>query len=186
MLPKLAPSQPAPCYPDYNARENSLQLSNPDKRNLPSNPEPKGPLVQIDGGYFCKTPYILDKCVPKSWFTPPPLPPIRTPRPPKPTLLRRPPDRRPAGDSSPTMSSTATARRPSSTTPDEDPLSISSSHRINRPVLHRHCGHHCPRPSPTSPRAPSCPTASPSTTGPSQEPPQRARRPLLPSSLSLC
>ena len=53
-----------------------------------------------------------------------------------PTLLRRPPDRRPAGDSSPTTSSTATARRPSSTAPDEDPLSISSSRRISRPVLH--------------------------------------------------
>lgn len=53
-----------------------------------------------------------------------------------PTLLRRPPDRRPAGDSSLTTSSTATARRPSSTAPDEDPLSISSSRRISRPVLH--------------------------------------------------
>ena len=53
-----------------------------------------------------------------------------------PTLLRRPPDRRPAGDSSPTTSSTAKARRPSSTAPDEDPLSISSSRRISRPVLH--------------------------------------------------
>ena len=53
-----------------------------------------------------------------------------------PTLLRRPPDRRPAGDSSPTTSSTATARRPSSTALDEDPLSISSSRRISRPVLH--------------------------------------------------
>ena len=53
-----------------------------------------------------------------------------------PTLLRRPPDRRPAGDSSPTTSSTATARRPSSTAPDEDPLLISSSRRISRPVLH--------------------------------------------------
>ena len=56
---------------NYNARENSLQLPNPDTRNPPSNPEPKGPLVQIGGGYFCNTPYILDKRVPKSWFTPP-------------------------------------------------------------------------------------------------------------------
>ena len=56
---------------NYNARENSLQLPNPDTRNPPSNPEPKGPLVQIGGGYFCNTPYILDKHVPKSWFTPP-------------------------------------------------------------------------------------------------------------------
>ena len=69
---------------NYNARENSLQLPNPDTRNPPSNPEPKGPLVQIGGGYFCNTPYILDKCVPKSWFTPShrPLFAIRNPRPP--------------------------------------------------------------------------------------------------------
>ena len=51
-------------------------------------------------------------------------------------LLRRPPDHRPAGDSSPTTSSTARARLPSSTAPDEDPLSISSSRRISRPILH--------------------------------------------------
>ena len=56
---------------NYNARENSLQLPNPDTRNPPSNPEPKGPLVQIGGGYFCNTPYILEKRVPKSCFTPP-------------------------------------------------------------------------------------------------------------------
>ena len=61
---------------NYNARENSLQLPNPDTRNPPSNPEPKGPLVQIGGGYFCNTPYILDKRVPKSWF-PLPSPPFR-------------------------------------------------------------------------------------------------------------
>ena len=54
---------------NYNARENSLQLPNPDTRNPPSNPEPKGPLFQIGGGYFCNTPYILDKRVPKSCFT---------------------------------------------------------------------------------------------------------------------
>ena len=70
---------------------------------------------------------------------PSPPPPFRhrgrqNPR--NPPLLRRPPDRRPAGDSSPTTSSTATARRPSSIAPDEDPLSISSSRRISRPVLH--------------------------------------------------
>ena len=53
-----------------------------------------------------------------------------------PMLLHRPPDRRPTGDSSPTTSSTATARRPSSTAPNEDPLSISSSRRISRPILH--------------------------------------------------
>ena len=56
--------------PNYNACEHSLQLPNPDTRNPPSNPEPKGPLVQIGGGYFCNTPYILDKRVPKSCFAP--------------------------------------------------------------------------------------------------------------------
>ena len=55
---------------NYNARENSLQLPNLDTRNPPSNPEPKGPLVQIGAGYFCNTPYILHNDVPKSWFTP--------------------------------------------------------------------------------------------------------------------
>jgi len=75
---------PRLAIPKYNARENSLQLPNPDTRNTPSNPEPKAPLVQIDGGYFCNTPYILDKRVPKSCFTPShhPLFAIRNPRPP--------------------------------------------------------------------------------------------------------
>ena len=53
-----------------------------------------------------------------------------------PTILRPPPHRCPAGASSPTTSSTAIARRPSSTSPDEDPSSISSSRRFSRPVLH--------------------------------------------------
>ena len=44
--------------------------------------------------------------------------------------------RHPAGASSPTTSSTATPRRPSSTVPDEDPSSISSSRRFSHPVLH--------------------------------------------------
>ena len=52
------------------ARENSLQLPNPDTQNPPSNPEPKGPLVQIGAGYFCNTPYISYKRVPESCFTP--------------------------------------------------------------------------------------------------------------------
>ena len=55
---------------NYNTRKTSLQLPNPDMQNPPSNPEPKGPLVQIGGGYFGNTPYILDKRVPKSCFTP--------------------------------------------------------------------------------------------------------------------
>ena len=53
-----------------------------------------------------------------------------------PTLLRPPRHRCPAGASSPTMSSTATARRPSSTSPDVDLSSISPSCRFSRPVLH--------------------------------------------------
>ena len=69
---------------NYNARENSLQLPNPDTRNPPSNPKLKVSLVQIGGGYFCNTPYILDKRVPKSCFTPShrPLFAIQNPRPP--------------------------------------------------------------------------------------------------------
>ena len=41
---------------NYNTRENSLQLPNLDTRNPPSNPEPKGPLVQIGGGTFVTHP----------------------------------------------------------------------------------------------------------------------------------
>ena len=131
--------QPAPCYipkfryrapktsafttrtllsRNYNARENSLQLPNPDTRNPPSNPEPKGPLVQIGGGYFCNTPYILDKRVPVM-LHPLPSPPFRHSKsqaaitsplqPRNPTLLRPPRHRCPAGASSPTTSSTTTA-----------------------------------------------------------------------------
>ena len=53
-----------------------------------------------------------------------------------PTLLHPPPHRCPAGASSPMTLSTATARRPSSTSPDEDPSYISLSRRFSRPVLH--------------------------------------------------
>ena len=42
----------------------------------------------------------------------------------------------PAGAYSPMTPSTATPRRPSSTVPDEDPSSISSSLRFSHPVLH--------------------------------------------------
>ena len=41
---------------NYNTRKNSLQLPNPDMQNPPSNPEPKGPLVQIGGGTFVTDP----------------------------------------------------------------------------------------------------------------------------------
>ena len=91
-------------------------------------------------GYTGNLPYISDKRVPKPWF---PLPSPSSPfihrgrqNPQNPTLLHRPPDRRPVGDSSPTMSSTTTACRPSSTAPDEDPSSISSSRRFSHPILH--------------------------------------------------
>ena len=53
-----------------------------------------------------------------------------------PTLLRPPRHRCPAGASSLMTSSTATARCPLSTSPDEDPSSISSSRRFSRPILH--------------------------------------------------
>ena len=75
-----------------------------------------------------------------------PLPPFRHSKyqaaitsllkPQNPTLLRPPPHRCPVGASSPTTSSTTTARRPSSTSPDEDPSSISPSRWFSRPVLH--------------------------------------------------
>ena len=130
---------------NYNTRENSLQLPNPDTRNLPSNPEPIGPPVQIGGGTFVTHPTFWTSAS-LSHGSPPPiasflpfeipgrhnLPALAA----KPHLLHPPPHRCPAEASSPTTSSTATARRPSSTSPDEDPSSISSSHRFSRPILH--------------------------------------------------
>ena len=89
LVPKI---QPASCYipkiqiscsqnwrlhnprlaiPKLQRAQKLPQLPNPDTRHPPSNPEPKGPLVQIGGGYFCNTPYILDRRVPMSCFTPP-------------------------------------------------------------------------------------------------------------------
>jgi hypothetical protein len=109
---------PRLAIPKLQCAENSLQLPTLDTRNPPSNPEPKGPLVQIGGGYFCNTPYILDKHVPVM-LHPLPSPPFRHSKsqaaitsplqPRNPTLLRPPPHRCPAGASSPTTSSTATA-----------------------------------------------------------------------------
>ena len=55
----------------------------------------------------------------------------KNPRSPTPSSVRH-----PAGASSPTTSSTATPRHPSSTVPDEDPSSISSSRRFSHPILH--------------------------------------------------
>ena len=90
-------------------------------------------------GYFRNLPHISDKRVSKPWF--PTAIPSAHPfvhrgrenprRNPTPCSVRH-----PAGASSPTTSSTATPRRPSSTVPDEDPSSISSSRRFSHPVLH--------------------------------------------------
>ena len=89
-------------------------------------------------GYFHNLPHISDKRVPKPCF-PTPIPSAHpfvhrgreNPRSPTPSSVRH-----PAGASSPTTSSIATPRRPSSTVPDEDPSSISSSRRFSHPVLH--------------------------------------------------
>ena len=98
----------------------------------------KNRLAQIGGGYFRNLPHISDKCVPKPWF-PTPIPSAHpfvhrgreNPRSPTPSFVRH-----PAEASSPTTPSTATPRRPSSTIPDEDPSSISSSRRFSHLVLH--------------------------------------------------
>ena len=60
---------------NYNARENSLQLPNPDTRNPPSNPEPKGPLVQIGGGTFVTHPTFWTSAS-LSHGSPPPIAPF--------------------------------------------------------------------------------------------------------------
>ena len=57
---------------NYNAHENSLQLPNPDMRSPPSNPEPKGPLVQISGGTFVTHPTFWTS-VSLSHGSPPPI-----------------------------------------------------------------------------------------------------------------
>ena len=61
---------------NYNARENSLQLPNPDTRNPPSNPEPEGPLVQIGGGTFVTHPTFCTSAS-LSHGSPLPSPPFR-------------------------------------------------------------------------------------------------------------
>ena len=60
---------------NYNARENSLQLPNPDTRNPPSNPEPKGPLLQIGGGTFVRHPPFWTSAS-LSHASPPPIAPF--------------------------------------------------------------------------------------------------------------
>ena len=58
-----------------NARENSLQLPNPETRNPPSNPELKGPLVQIGGGTFVTHPTFWTSAF-LSHVSPPPIAPF--------------------------------------------------------------------------------------------------------------
>ena len=60
---------------NYNARENSLQLPNPDTRNPPSNLEPKGSLVQIGGGTFVIHPTFWTSAS-LSHGSPPPIAPF--------------------------------------------------------------------------------------------------------------
>ena len=60
---------------NYNARKNSLQLPNPDTRNSPSNPEPKGPLVQISGCTFVTHPTFWTSAS-LSHASPPPIAPF--------------------------------------------------------------------------------------------------------------
>ena len=60
---------------NYNARENSLQLPNPDTRNHPSNLEPKGPVVQIGGGTFVTHPTFWTSAS-LSHASPPPIAPF--------------------------------------------------------------------------------------------------------------
>src|SRR3990170_6492906 len=95
---------------NYNARENSHLLRNPDTRNAHDTPEPKEPPSSNRWGYFRNLPHISDKRVPKPWF-PPPIPSAHpfvhrsreNPRSPTPSSAHH-----LARDSSPTTSSTAT------------------------------------------------------------------------------
>ena len=96
---------------NYKTRENSLQLPNPDTRNPPSNPEPKGPLVHIGGGTFVTHPTFCTSAS-LSHGSPPTIAlfsPFEIPGRHNLSLFRPPPHRYPTKASSPTMSSTATA-----------------------------------------------------------------------------
>ena len=55
--------------------QRALQLPNPDTRNPPSNPEPKGPLVQIGGGTFVTHPTFWTSVF-LSHASPPPITPF--------------------------------------------------------------------------------------------------------------
>ena len=59
---------PRLAIPNYNARENSHLLRNPDTRNARDTPEPKEPPSSNLWGYFHNLPHISDKRVPKPWF----------------------------------------------------------------------------------------------------------------------
>ena len=137
MLRQLPPSQPAPCYSKITTRAKT-----PTSCEIPTREMPVVPLNQRTAsnrwGHFRNLPHISDKRVPKPWF--PTLIPSahpcvhrgrENPRSPTPSSVHH-----PARASSPTTSSTATPRRPSSTVPDEDPSSIWSSRRFSHPVLH--------------------------------------------------
>ena len=137
MLRQLPPSQPAPCYSEITTRAKTPTSCEIPTREMPVVPlNRKNRLNQL--GYFRNLPHISDKRVPKPWFLTP-IPSAHpfvhrgreNPRSPTPSSVCH-----PAGASSPTTSSTATPRRPSSTVPDEDPSSISSSRRFSHPVLH--------------------------------------------------
>ena len=60
---------------NYNACKNSLQLPNPDTRNPPSNPKPKGSLVQISGGTSVTHPTFWTSVF-LSHASPPPIAPF--------------------------------------------------------------------------------------------------------------
>ena len=69
VLRQLPPSQPAPCYSKI-----TTHAKTPTSCEIPTREMPVVPLNQRTAsnrwGYFCNTPYILDKRVPKSCFTP--------------------------------------------------------------------------------------------------------------------
>ena len=138
MLRQLPPSQPAPCYSEITTR-----VKTPTSYEIPTREMPVVPLNRKNRlkswGYFRNLPHISDKRVSKPWFPtaiPSAHPFIHRGRENPRRNLTPCSVRHPAGASSPTTSSTATPRRPSSTVPDEDPSSISSSRRFSHPVLH--------------------------------------------------
>ena len=138
MLRQLPPSQPAPCYSKITTRAKTPTSCEILTREMPVIPRNrKNRLAQIGGGTFVTYPTFRTSA--SLSHGSPPIPSAhpfihqgrQNPRSPTPSSVRH-----PAGASSPTTSSTATPRRPSSTVPDEDPSSISLSRRFSHPVLH--------------------------------------------------